>query len=801
MMHKEQDEYVTPIDIRHDGDVQIATASTREAKKWRNQLMPFSLFLARVMRPQRTAETVEQYHRMGSSEQDSIKDVGGFVGGALKGGRRTKDAVANRSMLTLDADYAGTDFIDVVRRQLPDICWAVYSTHKHTPERPRYRLLIPLRMPCSAEHYEPIMRAVANMIDMDRFDDSTYDINRLMYWPSCPSDGDYVVEHHDAPFVVAEDLLREYGPDEAWRNTTLWPTSSRESGDFERRLKRQQSPLGKKGVVGAWCRVVGIRGVIDEYLQAVYRRETDNRYTYIDGTTSNGLVIYDDQFAYSNHSTDPAHGVLCNAFDLVRLHRFGHLDDSAKDGTPTHKLPSYKAMAEFAREREDVRTDMIRSQMEDVGQLFDAEADECAEDDDADDESDKWMSELQIGDSGEVKPTFVNAVTIARNDKRIRHLPRYNELAMRVERGAVGEQWSANDSYAVREYIGRKYGTDFPETKIEQAIERRAHEKSFHPVREYLEALEWDGVPRVDSIFVDWLGADDSEYVREVGRCWLIAAVRRVYEPGYKFDHAPVLSGRQGIGKTSFIEIMARRRWYAEMSSFDPKIAMEETQGAWLVELNELGAANKSELEQQKAFISARSTQVRMAYARHPTEFKRQFVLIGTTNESEYLKDSTGNRRWWPIDCSDGRVDLDGLDLVADQIWAEAHERCVIFGEAPVMSAGAMAMAPGIQKAKVEADDWEGVIAEWLAKEARADRYDAGFDDSGVGARLESRDRVCVPEIAEDCLGIPISKLDRRSRMRIARIMDTFEGWDRISTARFGTRFGRQRGWLPAVPF
>ena len=789
-----------PVIVSHDADLQIATGTGREARKWRNQTIKLSALVDMLRQPQRTPETVEQFHRMGKSEQDTIKDVGGFVGGLLKGGRRNKASVSTRSLLTFDADYAGKDFVEVVKAALPDVAWLIYSTHKHTPTKPRLRLVVPMVAPCTVEQYEPTMRKIAEKVGMDRFDDSTYEINRLMYWPSCSSDGDYVFEYQDAALIVVEDVLREYGEGAAWQDTALWPTSSRESSNFDRRLKRQQPPHEKKGVVGAWCRIVGIHDAISGYLSDVYQRESDSRYTYVEGTTSNGLVIYDDQFAYSNHGTDPAQGELCNAFDLVRLHKFGHLDDEAKEGTPSSKLPSYQAMSDFAREREDVRADMVRSQMENVDEMFDAIA-EDKEGEETDEESDEWLSHLQTDDQGNIKPTFFNAVRIMEGDSMVNHLPHYNELAMRVEKKRSGAQWASTDSYTVREYVGKRYGTDFPETKIEQAIENRAHSLSFHPVREYLEGLEWDGVPRVDSIFVDWFGADDTAYMREVGRCWLLAAVRRVYQPGYKFDHVPVLGGPQGIGKTSFIEVMARRRWYSELSSFDPKVAMEETQGAWLVELNELGASNKSELEQQKAFISARATQVRMAYARHSTEFQRQFVLIGTTNESEYLKDSTGNRRWWPIDCARKLVDLDELDRVADQIWAEAHERCVILGEEPIMSDEAKALAHDVQAEKVESDDWEGVIIEWLAKEARGDRYDEGFDDSGAGARMEERERVCVPEIAEDCLGISAAKLDKRSRMRIARVMDSLEGWDRRPTLRFGSRFGRQKGWLSPPPF
>lgn len=800
-MQKNEQAQTPVVDIDNDAELQIATASRRDASKWRNQTIMLSEFLGKLQEPQRTAETVEQFHRMAKGEQDQIKDVGGFVGGMLKGGSRAKSAVANRSLLTLDGDFAGKDFIEKARQQLSDCAWFIYSTHKHAGQRPRYRLVVPLSAPCSVEQYEPAMRAIAEKVGIDRFDDTTYDINRMMYWPSTSSDGDYVFEHNDAPLADVDDVLRYYGDEDQWKDTALWPTSSRESGNFDRRLKRQQKPTEKKGVVGAWCRCVSIYDAIENYLGDVYTRESDNRYTYVDGTTSKGLVIYEDQFAYSNHGTDPAQGELCNAFDLVRMHRYGHLDDGAKDNTPTHKLPSYKAMADFASERKDVKADLVRSQMGDVGEMFD---DMVGNSESGDESPEDWEAELQADDNGQAKPTFYNILKILENDPGVNQRAHYNELSARVERGRTGEMWGATDSYHVREYVGQRYTTDFPETKVEQAIENRAHQLTFHPIREYLESLQWDGVPRVDSLFVDWLGAADNEYVREAARCWLIAAVKRVYEPGYKFDHVPVLGGRQGIGKTSFIEIMARRNWYSELSSFDPKVAMEETQGAWLIELNELGASNKSELEQQKAFISARSTRVRMAYARHAVEHKRQFVLIGTTNENEYLKDSTGNRRWWPIDCGSEEINLDTLRENVDQIWAEAHDRAMILGEDPHMSSGALEIAGEAQSEKVEGDDWQGMIGEWLQTQARSDRYERDFDedvDKVIGAEYETRTRVCVPEIAEDCLSIPASKLDRRTRLRIARIMDTMDNWEKGKSIRFGKRFGRQKGWMICEPF
>lgn len=794
----ETDHHDAPAEaLKHDREISIATASSRDAAVWRNRSLKVSEFVAKLRRTTRTPETVEEYNRLPKAEQDQIKDVGGFVGGMLKGGRRKKSHVANRQLLTLDADFAAPDFVDQVREALPDTMWSVYSTHKHTPERPRLRLVVYPERPMHAEEYEACMRRIADRIDIDQFDDSTYDVNRLMYWPSTPNDGEYLFEHHDAPPMVVEDVLAQYGPNEEWRDAGIWPKSSRETRRIDRQVGRQADPIKKKGVVGAFCRTVSIYEALETHLADVYRREDPDRYTYTDGSTSKGLVIYEGKFAYSHHGTDPAYGQTCNAFDLIRLHRFGHLDDEAKDGTPTHKLPSYREMTEWAREVEGVKKELVASGIEIAPADFDDfDEIEAGEDDEEDRE---WLAKLQISEDGTVKTTFFNATVILANDPRINKLMRFNDFSMVVENAETGEEWAETDSHRLRVYVGKRYTSDFPENKIEQAIEYQAHANAYHPVRDYLESLEWDGVPRVDGLLVDYLGTEDNAYTREAARCWMTAAVYRVMEPGFKFDYTLVLGGDQGIGKSTMVEVLARS-WYGELSSFDPKIAIEEITGSWVVEITELGANNRHEVEQQKAFLSATSTRVRLAYRRNAANHKRQCVFIGTTNQIEYLKDSTGNRRWWPVDCRVAEIDLPRLRKEVDQMWAEAFYLYVM--DSPILlSSEARAIAEQQQSEKLEADPMGGMIAEWLETPARSDRYDIedGFMDEAHGT-TETRDRVCVMEIWRDCLGEKgePKPFDRR---RIAGIMDAMKGWDRVSLMRFGPRFGRQKGWKLDTPF
>lgn len=791
-------------DLRYSKEISIATANTREAAKWSNKTVTMPDFVAMLGNTIRTNETIDEYMAMPKAEQDAIKDVGGFVGGVLKGGRRDKASVANRSVMTLDADFGDKGFLEAVSRVLGSYNYTIYSTHKHSESRPRYRLVVVTDRPMLSEEYQAAMRKVAELVGIDYFDDTTYDVNRLMYWPSSSSDAPFYFKHNDQPFIEVADLLARYEGD--WRDASNWPTSSRETRDLAKRLKKLGDPREKKNLVGAVCRVFDIHSAIEQELSDIYKRETDDRYTFLDGSSTKGLVVYDDVHAYSNHDTDPAGKQTCNAFDLLRIHKFGHLDDDAKVGTPIHRLPSYTAMREWGQENSDIKSQLVALRVDDTDVTDDFDDIETDPQPEKQEDTHEWLSQLQAGDGGVIKTSFLNATIILKHDEKINNIPMTNAFAGRVEIGRTGKMWDSAHSYKVRKHIGRKYGVDFPESKIEQAIEDRANANKFHPVQEYLESLEWDGQQRLAGLFVDYFKCEDNAYTREAAKCCLIAAVNRVYNPGYKFDNVPVIGGAQGIGKTTFIETLAQGKWYGELTSFEPKVAVEETQGRLIVEINEMGATNRHDLEMQKSFISSRSTTVRLAYARHPVEYFRQFVLIGTTNQSEYLKDSTGNRRWWPIDSGipyGESIDFDKLQNEVDQIWAEAYMLYMIEDETTMLSKEAQEIARVVQEDKKESDNWQGVIEAWLQRKVSNARYDDDpeFDNLDAGEPTGLRDRVCCAEIWEDCLKMKGREMRRMDSNRIAAIMNNMEGWERPkSPLQFGERFGRQRGWM-TVPF
>ncbi len=327
----------------------IAVGNSRKEKLWKNQEITWDEFLKRAGSTIRTVESISEYKALPKARQDDIKDVGGFVGGRLKDGKRKTGYVEYRSILTLDMDYAAPGIWEQISMFFDFAC-CIYSTHKHTPEKPRLRLIIPLARNVTADEYSAIARKVACDIGIEQFDDTTYEPTRLMYWASTSSDGEFIFETQEGRFLDPHPVLASY---KDWRDTSSWPISSRQTAVIKRSMAKQADPLEKAGIVGAFCRAYTIQDVIDKFISDVYKPSAiPGRYDYSPADSTAGVLIYDDKYAYSHHATDPACGKLCNAFDIVRIHRFRELDEDSNESTPANKLPSYKAMQEMAEKDE-----------------------------------------------------------------------------------------------------------------------------------------------------------------------------------------------------------------------------------------------------------------------------------------------------------------------------------------------------------------------------------------------------------------------------------------------------------------
>lgn len=778
--------------------MKISYAPRRTAKKWTNTDMTWQEITQRLSTTKRTPETIEQYLKLSAKEQSEIKDVGGFVAGHLKEGRRRKGHVLSRSALALDIDFA-PEHVWLTLAEEVDWQAAVYTTHKHTPQHPRVRLVIPLSRDVSAEEYVPLARAVAAKIGIDMFDDSTYEPQRLMFWPSTSTDGEYIFDTFDGPLLDPDTMLGEY---DDWRDASTWPVSSRQAhAPASTTELKQADPSTKTGIVGAFCRAYPINEAITQFLSDVYTpTDQPGRYTYIPGETTAGLVIYDDTYAYSHHGTDPAGQVLCNAFDLVRIHKFGDLDEdpTARSGG---SAPSFRKMEAWAEKLDAVRTEQNRAAAEEFKKITGQDG--------------AWLEtlDLEYDRKGGIKPTLTNLVTLLSNDPSLSGIA-YDEMAGSiVARGLLpwdrpkegNVPWRDVDDAHLSVYVEKNFAR-FAERDIRNALATVADKRTFNPVKEFLKKLpEWDGVPRVDTLLIDYLGATDDDYTRAVTRKTLVAAVRRILHPGCKFDTMLILVGKQGIGKSTLVARLAGPWFNDSLSLTDTrdKTAAEKLQGFWILEFGELAGMRKADIEALRSFLSRQDDIYRGAYERRVSRHPRRCIFFGTTNaENGFLTDPAGNRRMWPVEVKEipgaKTWDLD-KDLIA-QIWAEAkvlEKR----GEPLHLTGEVAKMALERQREAIESDEREGMVASYLERPLPRNWHEldefnrAAFyqmprpnDESD----LVPRDLVSVLEVWCECLGKRSADLTRRDSIWITNTLKKL-GWAPTRSNRWRGPYGKQK--------
>ncbi|WP_068786636.1 virulence-associated E family protein [Paenibacillus phocaensis] len=789
----------------------VSAAGSRHSTNWQPQMIYWSELVERLRTATRGTETLAQYLAMPKSQQDDLKDVGGFVAGALAGGRRKAGAVTGRDVITLDLDNIPAGGTADVLRRLDGLgcAYAVYSTRKHEEAKPRLRVLVPLDRTVTADEYEPLARKLAAIIGIELCDPTTFQVARLMYWPSCCADSQYVFTYGDKPFLSADGVLAMYAD---WRNIAEWPQVPGTNQAHVRMAAKQGDPTTKPGVVGAFCRVYNIYAAMEKFLPGIYVPTDDGsgRYTYVGGSTTGGAIVYDDgQFLYSHHATDPCSGRLVNAFDLVRLHKFGDQDDEAKPGTPTNKLPSYVAMTAFAMEQEAVAGLLMAERYEKAVAGFQdaAAAEALAAPDDLD-----WMKKLEINSNGMYLKTVDNVLIVLENDPALKGKIAFDEFA---NRGLVlgplpwdarteRRPWGTSDDAGIYHYIEKVYGIAV-ETKINNALTLVSHKNRFNDVRQYLEGLKWDGVPRLDTVLTDYLGAEDNVYTRAVARKSLTAAVARAMQPGIKYDYMPILAGPQGLGKSTFLRLLGKN-WYSDsLTTFEGKEACEMIQGIWINEVGELTGMSKSESNAVKQFLSRTEDIYREAYGKRTMPYPRRCVFFGTTNDSEFLRDRTGNRRFWPVDVGilkPTKSVFRDLECEVDQIYAEAFVRWQL-GEALYLTGEAEELSKHQQEAHRESSAKEGIIRAFVERPVPDDwqkrdipsrlMYWSGEFGKPHEGEAGPRDRICAAEIWCECFRSDIKFMKQTDTREINGILASIPGWEEYR-GRFGP-YEFQRGF------
>ena len=794
--------------LKFDYTIDLATGHSRTTKKWRNRHWQWSELLDRCKDTQRTNETAAEYARMTREEQSNVKDVGGFVGGYLSGGTRKNNTVLYRTVATLDIDYGTLDVWDDFTMAF-NFAAMLYSTHKHSKDRPRFRLVFPLSRQVTPAEYEPLCRKIAAELGIDLFDDTTYELPRLFYWPSTSRDADYVFEYQDGPVCDVDKVLAQYVD---YRDVSSWPMSSREGDVIAHEIKKAGDPTEKGGLIGAFCRAYSIEDVIDKFLSDAYEATaTPDRYTYKLGSVAGGLVCYEGKFAYSHHETDPASRQLCNAFDLCRIHLFGVRDEGSRAQDITRK-PSFLAMQEFAATDNNVKLLLARERQKAIADDFgDVEIEE------PEGYSDDWKIKLEFSKgSGRIQCTINNIIIILENDPAFAgKLWHDNFAGTDVVKGGLpwnkdAVYWSDQDDANLRAWLERNYDITGKE-KINDAVTAVLTRHSYHPIKDYLKGLVWDGKQRLDRLIIDYMGAEDTELNRAMTRKHFTAAVARIFNPGIKYDQCLIMAGPEGVGKSTLLSKMAGREWFNDsITTTEGKEGMEQLRRSWIIELGELSSIKRSDVEQVKAYLSKQVDIYRAAYDRRVSERPRQCVFFGTTNEAFFLKGDTGNRRFWVITVDPNLRKVanwyDQVEEDRDQLWAEAVEY-FRRGELLILDRRLEQEARKVQEA--HNDDSDDPMAALLYKfldqllpvdwptrnvqERRNYLRDADLRENGT----EQRERVSAVEFICEQLGRDMTDKDfKYLARRISRMIGELPGWEKISSTRHAEQwYGVQRGF------
>ena len=798
--------------MENNRDIVISTGNSRKSIDWKTEVMKWSDFVNKIKIPVRTDETLEDFLAMRKPDQDGLKDVGGFVGGKLKEGKRRNVNILSRDLVTLDLDNIEAGKTQEVLKRISglNIGYAVYSTRKHSDYQPRLRVIIPVDRSMTSDEYEPVARKLGNMIGIGLCDPTTFEVARLMFWPSCSSDSIYINKHEDKPFIKVDWVLSQY---KDWKDVTEWPQVPGYDKVRENQVKKQQDPTEKDGVIGAFCKVFNIYEAIERFIPDSYEIcDVKDRLTFTGGSTYGGAVVYDDMFVYSHHATDPAGQTLCNAFDLVRLHKFGGLDDVAKELTPNGKLPSSVEMRKLAYGIDEVNNLMMQEKYQRAVENFDVV--ENKEETDTD-----WTKRLKRNSNGKIENAIKNIEIILEHDQHLKGKIALDEFANRslvlgklpwdYSKEFEQRQWKDSDDSGLRSYLEAVHEV-VGINKINDALVNVSEKHKINEVKEYLESLEWDGVSRLETLLIDYFDVEDNIYTRQIMEIALRAAVARAIEGGIKFDVAVVLQGGQGKGKTTFFRTLGKKWFNNSLEKIEGKESAVTIQGAWIVELGEMTGYSVSEVNSVKHFLSKQEDIYRAPFGKRNEKFPRRCVFFGTTNNWEFLRDKTGDRRFWPAVIGQNKPKksvFNDLPKEVDQIWAEAYFNYLVNNYYDLNSEEAKQIALDMQKEHSESNPLDGLISEFLEKEIPEDwnkktvKQRRDYFHSSVEPIKDSnkeyikRDRICALEIWNECMDRDPGSLKRFNTKEINEILERMEGWERgKSGMRFGA-YGVQKGF------
>lgn len=722
----------------------VATAPRRDSRLWRQGTVTWRDLTEWTQNP-----------------ADS-KECGNYLLGTLRDGVRSKTTVLSRSCLTLDADTAGDALPETVELVL-GYAAIVHTTYSSSPDALRLRIIIPLDRELMPDEYVMAAQVVMQRLGVGQFDPGSSQPERYMFKPAAQRPEWYrswIIDGDPAP---ADELLAGFNQDLSDRPVPKPNQSKRD-------------PFSIDGVVGAFNRAYTIDEAIREYALP-YQPAGEGRWSLVGARSTAGVNTVAPGLVFSHHVTDPAWNRTCSAFDLVRLHRYGELDEGLSSQTPVNRLPSHTAMLELASMDAKVVAEL-------VGAEFTSEMEGVAEEV-------SWKLRLKLHKrTGAFLDTIENWDLVREHEPVFQGL-QYNELTMAVESGTDlpwrplsrgGEVFSGVDRAALCHYLERQYHLRPSRSFIDELINTTAHQRYVNPIKDYLLSLEWDGLPRVETCLP---GVRPTAYTKMVARKSMVAAVARMLNPGCKWDHSLVLYGSEGLGKSHWVDRMSRG-YSATLGRIGDKDTLLAMHRSWIMISDEGHSLKKADADVQKEFLTRTEDVFRLPYDREATAHKRHCVIWGTTNDEIFLRRQEGNRRFLIVKCED-KVDFSAMtDDYIDQVWAEATylylkgELLFLDDTETQRSAAEREMfteedaLAGVLEAFLDSlvpEDWDHMSSEarvqWLQNRAE------GLVPEGT----ERINRTCSTQLWVEALGRRIGDHRRADLLEITSAIKRLPGW------------------------
>ena len=728
-----------------------------------------------------------------AQEPATEKDCGAYMAGKATSTSRKNSQVEYRSMVTLDADTAESDL--PARVEGLGLTALVHSTYSHTTDNPRYRVIIPLMGPgLTEEEYPRAARGLMEALGKEQFDKTCEQAKRIMYGPSAANPDQYEVYSYDGEPATAQRLLERFGGF---------------SAKPEHKRGRKTDPYTLPGVVGAFNRLYDMDRAVEEF-GLPYEPAGENRWHYMPAESTAGVCVYPDGYVYSNHASDPAGGRALCMFDLVAMHKFADLDVEAE--TPLNTAPKdrpsiQKAMVEFT-ELADVKAEMLGVNIE----LSTKEGEKRADD---------WVSKLHIHPkTGQTLNDVHNLRLLRKHDPVLSGLA-YNKMNLatvtlrdfpwRKVTPGKDDQLTNADRVEISDHIHDTYNLrQTSKDRVNDVIDVVAQDHAFHPVEEYLEGLQWDGVSRIET----WLPGEVNTYKRSVARLVAVQAVARMLDPGVKVDNSLILAGGEGLGKSWFVERMARG-WTCTLGAID-RGGVRDTimimSRSWISVADEGHSLKKADADNMKNFITRTHDEVRLPYARETELLPRRQVIWGTTNDPTFLRAQEGNRRFLIVNVTE-KLDFDKYSReYVDQVWAEAvhvwkesRAKYGVEGNPDLyLKAEEEAVAKGVREEATEEQPLVGLIEDYLDTLVPENWERMSVEDRIVWLRSAKQglvkpgtrriERVCSLEIWRIVLEGRDAKISRRDSLEIAEALRKIPGWESSGAKRASfPHFGQQR--------